>query len=120
MKKKLNFLLLLFRAREHQLPCRIAAECKPNADTGLLAQALIRRARRVADAFLTGAHLTSAPKSPQMFARKTADTPAVHLCVESVTATISKSDIIRVDLKKYLATFCAGNGLEIIIDKSAQ
>jgi hypothetical protein len=40
-----------------------------------------------------------------MFSGKTTDTPAQHLCVERVTASISKSDIIGADIKKYLAIF---------------
>jgi len=85
-------------------------ECKNGADTARRASTCTALARRVADASFTCAHLTSGPKNPQMFARKTTDTPALHLCVEGVTASISKSDIIRVGIKKYLAIFPAGNG----------
>jgi hypothetical protein len=35
-----------------------------------------------------------------MFSGKTIDTPALHLCVERVTASISKSDIIGAAIKK--------------------
>ncbi|MEG4346725.1 hypothetical protein QUB70_26120 [Microcoleus sp. A003_D6] len=69
------------------------------------AQPLALLARRVADARFTGAHLTSGPKKPQMFARQTTDTPALHLCVKEVTASISRSDIIGAAIKKYLAIF---------------
>ena len=47
----------------------------------------------------TCAHLTSG-QNPQMFSGKTTDTPALHLCVERVTASISKSDIIGAAIKK--------------------
>ena len=48
---------------------------------------------------LTCAHLTSG-LNPQMFSGKTTDTPALHLCVERVTASMSKSDIIGAAIKK--------------------
>ncbi|TAG64215.1 MAG: hypothetical protein EAZ25_21465 [Oscillatoriales cyanobacterium] len=57
-------------------------------------------ARGVADARFTCAHWKSAPKKPQMLARQTTDTPALYLCVERVTATISKSDIIGAAITK--------------------
>ncbi|MEG4963501.1 MULTISPECIES: hypothetical protein [unclassified Microcoleus] len=55
--------------------------------------------RRVARDPFTCAHLTSGP-NPQMFSGKTTDMPALHLCVEGVTASISKSDIIGAAIKK--------------------
>ena len=47
----------------------------------------------------TWAHLTSG-QNPQMFLGKKTDTRALHLCVEGVTASISKSDIIGAAIKK--------------------
>lgn len=54
---------------------------------------------RVAGDPFTCAHLTSGPNA-QMFSGTTTDTPALHLCVEGVTASISKSDIIGAAIKK--------------------
>jgi hypothetical protein len=53
----------------------------------------------VADAAFIYASVTSVP-NPQMFSGKTTDTPALHLRVEGVTASISKSDIIGTAIKK--------------------
>ncbi|TAE09589.1 MAG: hypothetical protein EAZ90_25055 [Oscillatoriales cyanobacterium] len=84
MKRKLNWLW-------HGSPTRLqnrSKMCKPSL------------ARGVADARFTCAHWKSAPKKPQMLARQTTDTPALYLCVERVTATISKSDIIGAAITK--------------------
>ncbi len=100
MKRKLNLLCYYFGPQAPTL-LQNRKKCKRSAATTRRAATATCTAGTVpvaGDPF-TCAHLTSGP-NPQMFLCKTTDTPALHLCVERVTASISKSDIIGAAIKK--------------------
>src|SRR4028119_519107 len=99
MKRKLNLLCYSFGPEaptrlQNRKKCKLSADTARPAPTSTAGTAPVAR-----DPPFTCAHLTSGP-NPQMFSGKTTDTPALHLCVERVTARISKSDIIGAAIKK--------------------
>ena len=98
MKRKLNLLCYCFGP---EAPTRLQnrKKCKLSADTAWPARTSTAGTVPVAGDPFTCAHLTSGP-NPQMFLGITTDTPALHLCVQRVTASISKSDIIGAAIKK--------------------
>ncbi|MEG4106456.1 hypothetical protein [Microcoleus sp. S13_C5] len=98
MKRKLNLLCYSFGP---EAPTRLqnCKKCKLSADTARPATTCTAGTVPVTGDPFTCAHLTSGP-NPQMFSGKTTDTPALHLCVEEVTASISRSDIIGTAIKK--------------------
>jgi len=97
-EEKIKFAVLLFRVRgTHSLA--ESQKLQTQRRHSMTRTDLHCWHRRVAGDPFTCAHLTSVP-NPQMFSGKTTDTPALHLCVELVTASISKSDIIGAAIKK--------------------
>jgi hypothetical protein len=94
-EEKIKFSVLLFRARS----TNSLAESQKVQTQRRHSMTCTAGTVPVAGDPFTWAHLTSGPNL-QMFLGITTDTPALHLCVERVTASISKSDIIGAAIKK--------------------
>src|SRR4028119_1221872 len=98
-EEKIKFAVLLFRARSTNSLAesqKVQTQRRHSMTRATCTAGTVSVAR---DPPFTCAHQTSGP-NPQMFSGKTTDTPALHLCVEGVTASISKSDIIGAAIKK--------------------
>jgi hypothetical protein len=97
-EEKIKFALLLFRARSTNSLAE-SQKVQTQRRHSMTRTTCTAGTVPVAGDPFTCAHLTSGP-NPQRFSGKTTDTPALHLCVERVTASISKSDIIGAAIKK--------------------